>query len=242
MAQTSISYKNHIYKLSYEIINPQAKIKILILHGWGANKELMKQALSPYLKDFTQIYIDLPGFGNSSIEDVLDSKAYAELIDKFLKDKNLHINIFLGHSFGGKLSALLCGEDQILILLSSAGIVLKKPLKVRLKIRLFKTLKKFNLNKLYPYFVSKDGQNLNALMYETFKKVVDEDFSNIFQKQKAKTLIFWGINDSATPLQSGEKIHSLMQNSKFYSLEGDHFFFLQKGDFIAEKLLKEFYA
>ncbi|EAI0558688.1 alpha/beta hydrolase, partial [Campylobacter jejuni] len=57
-----------------------------------------------------------------------------------------------------------------------------------------------------------------------------------FAKQKAKSLVFWGKSDEATPLYCGEKIHQLLKNSTFYPLEGDHFFFLKYSAFIAQKI------
>lgn len=238
MALAKISYKEKTYELSYELLGSDENPQMLILHGWGANKELMKQAFEKYLSSFCQIYLDLPGFGNSSVEELLETKDYAELIKEFLKVKNFNIAFFMGHSFGGKVSSLLCDEKSVLILLSNAGIVLKKSFKVRFKIRLFKMLKSLGFKNFYRYFASKDAATLSPLMYEIFKKVVDEDFSEIFKKQKAKTLIFWGQEDKATPLKSGENTHELIEKSEFYILEGDHFFFLnpKNAKFIAKTL------
>lgn len=236
MAQTELSYKDKNYQISYEIFGDFSLPQILILHGWGADKELMKQSFRPFLKDFCQIYMDLAGFGNSSVEEILNTQDYANITELFLKQKNFNIRFFMGHSFGGKVSTLLAKENTTLILLSSAGILAKKSLKVRFKICIFKILKLLGCGKFYRYFASKDGANLGPMMYETFKKVVDEDFSEIFAKQKAKSLIFWGKSDEATPLYCGEKMHELLKNSTFYPLDGDHFFFLKHSAFIAEKI------
>ena len=73
-------------------------------------------------------------------------------------------------------------------------------------------------------------------MYETFKNVVDEDFESEFAKSKSRALCFWGIDDTATPLYTGEKIAGLIKDSKFYPLKGDHFFFLQHAQFIANEI------
>ncbi|EAJ5524137.1 alpha/beta hydrolase, partial [Campylobacter jejuni] len=169
MAQTQLSYKNKTYQISYEILGDLSLPQILILHGWGANKELMKQSFCPFLKDFCQIYMDLAGFGNSSVEEILNTQDYANITELFLKQKKLDVCFFMGHSFGGKVSTLLAKEKDTLILLSSAGILAKKSLKVRFKIRIFKILKLFGLGKFYRYFASKDGVNLSPMMYETFK-------------------------------------------------------------------------
>ncbi|MCW1535434.1 alpha/beta hydrolase, partial [Campylobacter jejuni] len=98
------------------------------------------------------------------------------ITELFLKQKKTRCLFFSWDIlFGGKVSTLLAKEKDTLILLSSAGILAKNYL-VRFKIRIFKILKLFGLGKFYRYFASKDGVNLSPMMYETFKKVVDEDF------------------------------------------------------------------
>ena len=238
MALTQIIYEKNTYDLSYEIIHPSQKKTLLILHGWGANKELMKQAFAKEFPDFCHLYLDLPGFGKSNIIKAFQSKDYVNIIKKFLKEKKIHIDIYMGHSFGGKIAALLALEfkNSKLILLSNSGILAPKSLKIRLKIIIFKFLKIFGLGKLYRYFASKDAVNLNTIMYQTFKNVVDEDLKDVFSKIETKTYIFWGIDDQATPLSSGEKMHQIIKNSQFYPLEGDHFFFLRHSAFIAKQI------
>ena len=76
-------------------------------------------------------------------------------------------------------------------------------------------------------------------MYETFKNVVDEEFESNFTRYEGKALLFWGKDDTATPLWSGEKIHKLIANSQFYPLDGDHFFFTKHAKFIGEKITQE---
>ncbi|MBZ7964269.1 alpha/beta fold hydrolase [Campylobacter sp. 2457A] len=238
MALTQIIYEENTYNLSYEIINQDQKKTLLILHGWGANKELMKQAFAKEFPDYCHLYLDLPGFGKSSIIKAFQSKDYVNIIKKFLQEKKIDIDTYMGHSFGGKIAALLALEfkNSKLILLSNSGILVPKSLKIRLKIAIFKFLKIFGLGKFYRYFASKDASNLNAAMYQTFKNVVDEDLKDVFSKIEAKTYIFWGIDDQATPLSSGEKMHELIKSSKFYPLEGDHFFFLKHSAFIAKQI------
>ncbi len=66
MASKEILYKEHTFKLAYELVNPTQERVLLVLHGWGSNKEIMKQAFGSTLTDFKHIYLDMPGFGTSS--------------------------------------------------------------------------------------------------------------------------------------------------------------------------------
>jgi len=236
LAVRDVFYKGRNFSISYEIVNKDKPVDIILLHGWGSNKEALKGVFSDKMRGFRHIYIDLPGFGKSTNELVLDSYDYAKIIDIFIEELKLKKSIILGHSFGGKLATLL--NPNLLVLLSSAGIPTKKPLFVRMKISIFKWLKKMGLGSMYRFFASKDAEGLSQNMYETFKKVVDEDFSSVFRAFKNDALIFWGKNDTATPLSSGKKIALMIKNSKFYELDGDHFFFLKHSKFISDKILE----
>lgn len=234
MASRQLKFAGITYSLSYEVRNLNFDEYILILHGWGANKEIMIKAFGSKFTNFKQIYLDLPGFGASSIEKALKTKEYAQIVQNFIDSLQKKPIIIMGHSFGGKVATLL--NPSNLILLSSAGIVTPKPFGVRLKIKIFKFLKFFGFGKLYSLFASKDVAGMSKIMYETLKNVVDEDFTKEFENLSAKTLIFWGKNDTATPLKSGERIHKIIRNSEFFPLDGDHFFFLLHGEFIAKTI------
>lgn len=230
MAVKEVKYGGKIYRISYETVNPAHKDVALFLHGWGANKEIMKKAFGAYFKDLRHVYVDMPGFGASSMHGALATKDYAKIMKSFLDELDTSPKIIFGHSFGGKVATLL--NPEYLALLSSAGIVAKKPLWVRFKIALFKFLKLFGLGFLYKFFATKDVKGMSKTMYETLKNVVDEDFSSKFADFGGKAFIFWGEEDKATPLKSGERVSRLIKNSEFHALKGDHFFFLLHARYI----------
>ncbi len=236
MAKRDICYQKSIFDISYEIINTKNSQDMLFLHGWGSNKEIMKQAFQNAFGDYRLIFVDMPGFGKSSNPTILNTHDYAQIITHFLEDIDAAPTAIFGHSFGGKVATLL--NPPTLVLLSSSGIVVPKPLKVRAKIKLFKLLKPFGGAKVRSLFASKDVEGMSEEMYETFKNVVDEDFSESFANFKNCALLFWGKDDTATPLWTGKKIASLIENATLYPLEGDHYFFLKHSKEIEEKTLK----
>jgi len=237
MASKEITYKEQPFQLSYELVNPAQEQVLLVLHGWGSNKEIMKQAFAKTLPEYKHIYLDMPGFGKSTNEMILTTEDYANIVKLFLDELGVRITIAMGHSFGGKVSTLL--NTPCLVLLSSAGVVTVKPWSVKIKIATFKLLKPLGMKKIRELFVAPDAQGMSHEMYETFKNVVDEDFEASFAKSKSKALCFWGKEDTATPLYTGEKIAGLIENSKFYPLDGDHFFFLAHKDFIAQTITEQ---
>jgi len=235
MAIKEITYKKQLFKLSYEMCNPSAKMGILVLHGWGSNKEIMKQAFGDKFEKYRVTYLDLPGFGGSSNDMILYTEDYAYIVRLFIKAVGLNPTVIMGHSFGGKVATLL--NPKHLVLLSSAGIKTIKPWSVRVKIATFKLLKPLGMKKIRELFVAPDAKGMSHEMYETFKNVVDEDFEESYSMYKGKALLFWGKDDTATPLYTGEKIDTLIESSEFYPLDGDHFFFLQHARFIADKII-----
>jgi len=238
MAISEVTYNGKVFPISYIIQNPSLQKSILFLHGWGSNKEIMKQAFGAHLKDFKQIFIDMPGFGQSPNEDsTLTTKDYANIVELFLQKINITPTAIAGHSFGGKVATLM--QPQNLVLLSSAGVLVPKPFKIRAKIAIFKALKPFGIAKIRKFFIADDAKSMNSAMYETFKNVVDEEFEENFANYNNKALLFWGISDTATPLWTAQKIAKLIKNSKLYELEGDHFFFLNHGSFIAKTISEE---
>jgi len=241
LAVKNIEYFDKNFDINYEILNSDKKDVIVFLHGWGSYKEIMQQAFKTKLEDFKHIYIDMPGFGKTPNKYILTTKDYANIMDIFLKkilnDNQLSNITIAGHSFGGKVATYL--KPKTLILLSSAGILELKSAKTLLTIRMAKVFNKFGLGKVNKLLRSKDVDNMDPNMYETFKNVVDEDFSGEFEKYMGNTLIYWGENDTATTLDSGKTIHSLIKGSKFISYDGDHYFFISFAKEICKDIQKE---
>ncbi|MEA3372376.1 MAG: alpha/beta hydrolase [Campylobacterota bacterium] len=235
MALKTIQYKHHTFNISYEVLNPNGKLTIIFLHGWGSNKELMKQAFGTHLDAFRHIYIDLPGFGNSTCSVQLDTEDYANIMELFLAQINANQDpIILGHSFGGKVALLL--KPSTLILVASAGIYLPKPLGVKLKIAFYKLLKLFGLSFLRSRFVADDAKALCEHMYQTFKTVVNEDFSKQFAAYSGRALLCWGKEDTATPIESARQIDGLIPSSRLVEFEGDHYFFMKQADAVCKEI------
>lgn len=234
MAVKNLVVEDKSFELSYELVNPTKAKDILFLHGWGSNKDVMKTAFSNYFSDFRHIYLDMPGFGKSQNSYVLTTNDYSKIVKEFLKSLNSECIVIAGHSFGGKVATLL--NPKNLVLLSSAGILEEKSLKVKIKIFFAKLLNSLGLKGFTKAFRSKDVEKMSENMYATFKNVVNEDFSSNFKAFSNNALIFWGENDTATSLESGKKIANLIKNSTFISYLGDHYFFLKHAQNISKRV------
>jgi non-heme chloroperoxidase len=236
MALKTVKIDNKTFEISYNLYNYNKTKSIIFLHGWGSNKEIMEQAFKNDLNEFKLLFIDMPGFGKSNTKEILRTIDYKNILEEFLNQINIKKDVIVGHSFGGKVATLLNPEN--LVLLSTAGIVEEKSFKVKFKIKLFKLLKSVFGDKMYKLFATKDVDNMPKNMYETLKNVVDEDFTNYFKEYKNNSLIFWGIDDKAVNLKSGELISQLIEKNEFYPMNGDHYFFLNNKDDI-KNIMKE---
>lgn len=234
MAIKTVHYRDATFSISYEILNPNQSSDVIFLHGWGSSKKLMKQAFAKTLSSFRHIYIDMPGFGGSNCDSALETTDYAVIMELFLTQIDAHKNVILGHSFGGKVATLL--NPELLVLVASAGILVPKSLKVRTKIALFKLLKFTGFASLRSLFVAPDAKGMSESMYQTFKNVVNEDFTQRFKAYNGKALLCFGKTDTATPLWSGEVIRSLIHDSRLVAYEGDHYFLLQEGALIGREI------
>lgn len=230
-------------EIAYELLFASKCAKnILIIHGWGANKELMSLAFKDQFKGFNKLFVDLPGFGKSSLSGPINSFEYSKIIDFFLNHVEFCPDFMIGHSFGGKIIAnlALTREKAGLIFISSAGILQPKSLGIKTKIKLFKTLKCLKLKRIQQMFLADDAKGLDPFLQQTFNLVVNEDYAPIFAKLTNKSLLCWGDKDTATPLKSAEEMSLLIHKSKLKVFLGDHFFFLKQASGIAACVSKYF--
>lgn len=222
----------------------QGNKKIIFLHGWQANGKSFLP-LIPYLYKKYKIFLpDLPGFGKSKFNSKLESSFdYAEEVVKWIKSKKIK-NVYLtGHSFGGKVAAIIAQkEPQIvkrLILIAPSGIKNKK-LSVLYKIKAI--IPKRIVSILSPFLkrhlASRDYKEAGKLL-PLFKNLVKEDMQKTFSGIKVPTLIIWGKDDKELNKENGKKIKKLIKNSKLKIVEGDHFPFLKNPKKIA-KLIENF--
>lgn len=230
------------YKIGYDLQNNNSRENLLILHGWGASRQLMEKAFWNEFTNYNKLFIDLPGFGKSNLVKAMNSYEYSKLIDFFLAHIGFKPKLIIAHSFGGKIAANLGLLDKniALIFLSNAGIIWPKSIKTKAKIAIYKRLKWLKIKKLQNAFLAKDAKDCPLLVQECFKLVVDENYEDLFSKLENQTLLCWGKDDLATPLKSGEKMSMLIKHNKFCTFEGDHFFFLKEASQIANKA-KEYF-
>lgn len=204
---------------------------ILMLHGWGANMDLVWPLAERLIPLGYRVYaLDLPGFGKSAEPPqawtVFD---YANFVKQYIDHHELGQVYLFGHSFGGRLSLILgadCADRIIKIALSnSAGLRTKTPLLKQLRLGAYKSVRD-GLNKIGAKglannlrgwyngrYGSADFQAVSGVMRETFIHVVNQDLSDYAKRVKPSTLLFWGDNDTETPLWMGRQLEQLIPDA-----------------------------
>lgn len=222
---------------------------ILMLHGWGANIQLL-QTLSDRLEHLGyKIYmLDLPGFGESNDPaEPFTIFDYAKLCIQYLDYHHLDQVYLFGHSFGGRLGLILgseyAGRIKKMVLSDSAGIKTQAPLYERFKLKTYQNIRdglysigaksiadslRETYNKRYG---STDFQQVTGVMRQTFVNVVNQDLLDHAKRVRVPTILIWGDKDQDTPLWQGKKLEEAIPDAALIIHEGaGHYAYLEYPD------------
>jgi len=202
---------------------------IICLHGWAQTHKNIEPLAELLAGETTPHLIDLPGFGGSpQPPEAWSADNYADHLAAFMKEKGIEKASLLGHSFGGKVSLCFAEKypDKIdrLILMAPSGLKPRLPFSkkiqrmgIRVSGRLLKTYDKAFGKTLFadhfiPRFGSRDYQNAGS-MRQILVRSVNEDLTQRIRNIHCPTLLLWGRKDTETPVEIGERMHRLIQDS-----------------------------
>lgn len=194
----------------------------------------------------------MPGFGESDEPDnSWNVDNYVSFIISFIKKQNIKELDLIGHSNGGRIIIKLTNNQKLdfkvnkIILMGCAGIVHKKTLEQKLRVKTFKLCKKVlefkPINTLLPNllaklknsFGSEDYKNASPIMKETLVKLVNEDIRNFLPNINQPTLLIWGELDTETPMSDGEIMESLIPDVGLIRIKScSHYVFLEKPSYV----------
>ncbi len=192
---------------------------ILFLHGWGQNIEMMRPVGDALKKEYRIVIIDLPGFGDSkepnSVWTLYD---YVDFVHELTKKLDIDNPILFGHSFGGKISLLYASTYPVKKLIVCGSPFRKEIKKLSMKTKILKSLKKVpGLNKLEDvakkHIGSTDYRQASKLMREIMVEHVNLDITEEVKKIKSSTLIIWGDQDRAVPLECAYELEKLIPDA-----------------------------
>lgn len=217
---------------------------VLLLHGWGCSSETMLPVFNYLAKNFLVYNFDLPGFGMSPEPPAAwDTAAYADMLAAFIAENCGGLPpLIVGHSFGGRLALRLGarGIPKKMLLTGCAGLPPHRGLDYYAKVYSYKAAKKLLslpglsarreqlLNNARAKSGSSDYRSASEVMRAVFVKTVNEDQTANLPKITAPTLLFWGEDDTATPLGDGQIMAETMADAALIVKKGGtHFAFLE---------------
>jgi len=90
---------------------------ILLIHGFGGNKEVWRDVAAELSRDHTVLSVDLPGSGGSPgpklVEGRADFGALAKDLAALVRQEGLAPCLVVGHSMGGPIAARTVLEDPV---------------------------------------------------------------------------------------------------------------------------------
>lgn len=219
---------------------------ILLLHGWGQNIEMMKILGDKFSDRFRITIIDFPGFGNSSrLTSPWNMNDYVNMLEEFIKEVKIKKPIIIGHSFGGRVAIKYSSRNPIkkLVLFGSPCI---RHTNNSFKVKVFKFLKVLpiigEIGEFMKKFIgSDDYRNATPVMRETLVNIVNEDLSKYAMEIEEPTLLMWGDNDLAEPVESARELEKIMLDAALIVLPGSHYMYIEQLPSV-EKILNEFFG
>lgn len=251
--------KTSINGLDINFIKQGEGKNVLILPGWGTTIDTYKVMMDS-ISTYANVYcIDMPGFGDSEEpKEAWNTDDFVEFIIKFIENQKIEELDLIGHSNGGRIIIKLMNRKDIkfkvnkIILIGSAGIVHKKKLSQKIRIKLFKIgksilniklIKKFFPNLLEKFknsFGSTDYKNASPIMKQTLVKLINEDTRNLLPNINVPTLLIWGVNDTATPIEDGELMEKLIPDAGLVRIDNcSHYVFIEKAVYV-NKIISTF--
>lgn len=221
--------------INYVIYGNDSKKDIVLLHGWGQNIEMMKPIGDNLQKNFRIIIIDLPGFGNSSEpSSVWSIYDYVEAVHLLLEEINVKNPMMIGHSFGGKISIVYASKYSVSKLVLLASPFCKEVTKLSVKTKILKSIKKVPvINKLEDFakkhIGSTDYKNASKNMREILVNHVNLEVKEEASKIKVPTLLIWGTNDEAVPINRAYELEKLISDAGLVVYENcTHYAYLER--------------
>ena len=223
------------YPVEYEYIYNHHPSNLLLLHGWGGNKDSFAQIKKIFKSRFNILSISMPPFNNSTVP--LDMYDYKNMILSICDLCNVYSTNIICHSFGMRVSLMLATSHLVIekiVITGGAGIRIKPNIFKKLTTA-FRTIFLRSHPEFYINFASSDYVNLSPVDKKTFKNIVNKDLTNYIQFLSCPTFLFWGKRDNATPLKMFKIFKNLKPDCTYKLINnGDHFCYLTHSDLFVD--------
>lgn len=248
------------YDIHYKL-SGDGEDTVVILQGWGTHYDVYDLVAGAICSRYRVLQFDLPGFGESDEpREPWGVDDFADFFLSFMGAMGISRATLIGHSFGGRIIIKLLARENLplevdrAVLIDSAGVMPKKTARQKFRVKKYKALKKiFDIDAIYklcPEAIdewrsrqgSADYRNATPMMRQCLVRAVNEDLTDLFDKNKIDTLLIWGDQDTATPLSDGKLMESRMPGAGLAVIEGaGHFCFLDSPA-VFSRIMKSYFG
>ena len=212
------------------------------MHGYLSSKEAFSAQIAYFSRFFRVTAIDFLGFGQSARLttpfSVNDYAMWTKEVLRLLGVKNPHV---IAHSFGCRVAVKLAASEpnffDKILLTGAAGVVLKRGVKYRIKVKAYRFCKRIAPQFAEEHFGSAEYRTLSPIMKESYTKIVKEDLRACAQRIENEVLLVQGERDTVTPRKEAEAYLSCLRRGWLKELSGGHFAFAENP--VAFNLLAE---
>ncbi len=219
---------------------------LVLLHGYLASKESFYPQIGYFSKHFRVTAPDFPGMGQAEALPAAWSVGdYADWTADALEALGVRDAFVIAHSFGGRVAVKLLSRGYPFrgaVLTGCAGIVPKRGLGYRLRVKAYKLIKRCAPRYADAHFGSAEYRTLSPVMRESFKKIVNEDLRADAAKIDCPVLFVNGARDAETPPASAEIYVSCVKGSKLRIMENCGHFAHLDDPFTFDLVAEEFFG
>jgi pimeloyl-ACP methyl ester carboxylesterase len=220
---------------------------LLLLHGWGATKELMLP-IAQRLAGFRVLAPDLPGFGATPPPpQAWGVDEYAAWVVALLDRLEVPRASIVAHSNGGRIAIVVAATHPSrvdrLVLTDSAGIRPRHGALYHWRVRTYRWLRGTARARWLPATVreaarrradrrgSEDYRAAAGTVRGSLVRLVNADLRPLLPRVGASTLLIWGERDVETPLADGRVMEREIPDSGLVVFEGaGHFAYAEQPD------------
>lgn len=206
----------------------------MLLHGYLSSKEAFAAQVAYFSRFYRVTAIDFLGFGGSRyLTNAFSVTDYAEWTEEVFRLLNVQKPHVIAHSFGCRVAVKLAsmhpedGYFDRILLTGAAGVILRRGLSYKIKVKAYRLAKKFFPAFAERRFGSAEYRSLSPVMKESYKKIVNEDLRACAAKIKNKVLLIEGSSDAVTPMREAEAYLKCFENGRLAVMEGGHFAFAE---------------
>ena len=219
-------FTEHGASLVDEVFGAEGPHHLVLLHGWGLNRDSLRGIGILFEKRFRVHLIDLPGFGDAAPPPAdWDTTAYARLVEHYLAERTRGAVVLMGHSFGGRVAVRVAASRpswlQAVALLAVPGLPASRWSRPRMRRAAIRMLRRLLVG-LAPLtgpgpvswhtsrFGSKDYLAAGEALRPILVRTVNEDLTESARHSACPFLLVYGQDDTETPAWLGERYRALL--------------------------------